>query len=200
VSDVSDADLPDVAQAAMLIEVSSDAGTARIPARRDVISIGRAADNDVVVAGEQTVSRYHAELSRLADGWAVRDLGSHNGTHVNGTRLSAAALCPITVDDVVGVGTATLRLVPTDPGDGMTIADERGAAMHRLLTALSQREREVLALVAAGRTDDQVASELFISVKTVHSHLDRIRDKSGVRRRAELTRLAVRLGLSTPRG
>ena len=72
--------------------------------------------------------------------------------------------------------------------------------MHLLLTALSQREREVLTLVAAGRTDEQVSHELYISVKTVHSHLDRIRDKTGVRRRAELTRLAVRLGLSnTPR-
>jgi DNA-binding CsgD family transcriptional regulator len=199
VNDVTDGQQSDVEHAAMLIEISSEAGIARVPARRDVISIGRAADNDVVVAGEQTVSRYHAELTRLERGWAVRDLGSHNGTHVNGTRLSAAALCPITVDDVVGVGTATLRLIVTDPGDGMTVADERGAAMHRLLTALSHREREVLALVAAGRTDDQVATELFISVKTVHSHLDRIRDKSGVRRRAELTRLAVRLGLSSPR-
>ena len=56
---------------------------------------------------------------------------------------------------------------------------------------LSRRERELLALVAEGLTDNQIAEKLFISVRTVRSHLDRIRDKTGYRRRAELTRLAI---------
>jgi predicted ATPase/DNA-binding CsgD family transcriptional regulator len=60
---------------------------------------------------------------------------------------------------------------------------------------LSPRERELVALVARGRTDAQIAAELFISVRTVRSHLDRIRDKTGCRRRAELTRLALEQGL-----
>ncbi len=47
-------------------------------------------------------------------------------------------------------------------------------------------------LVADGLTDKQIAEKLFISVRTVHTHLDRIRQKTGARRRAELTRLAVR--------
>ena len=46
-----------------------------------------------------------------------------------------------------------------------------------------------------GRTDAQIAAELFISVRTVRSHLDRIRDKTGARRRADLTRLALAAGL-----
>jgi predicted ATPase/DNA-binding CsgD family transcriptional regulator len=60
---------------------------------------------------------------------------------------------------------------------------------------LSARERELVVLVAQGRTDAQIASQLFISVRTVRSHLDRIRDKTGCRRRADLTRLAVQAGL-----
>jgi DNA-binding CsgD family transcriptional regulator len=182
----------------VLLEVSSEAGTARFPARGALVRLGRAADNDVVLSGEPTVSRQHAELVYDPDGWSVRDLGSHNGTHVNGVRLAEGASRPVGPTDVIGLGTVTLRLLSVDDVDGMTIEDGRGREMHRLLTALSTREREVLTLVAAGRTDDQVAAELFISVKTVHSHLDRIRDKTGVRRRAELTRLAVRLGLSNP--
>ena len=47
---------------------------------------------------------------------------------------------------------------------------------------LSPRERELVALIARGRTDAQIAAELFISVRTVRSHLDRIRDKTGSRR------------------
>ncbi|MGF1647320.1 MAG: response regulator [Kineosporiaceae bacterium] len=56
---------------------------------------------------------------------------------------------------------------------------------------LSDRERAVLALVAAGHTDHQIAHRLGIGVSTVRSHLDRIRDKTGQRRRADLTRFAL---------
>jgi predicted ATPase/DNA-binding CsgD family transcriptional regulator len=60
---------------------------------------------------------------------------------------------------------------------------------------LSARERELVILVAQGRTDAQIAAELYIAVHTVRSHLDRIRDKTSCRRRADLTRLALRAGL-----
>jgi DNA-binding CsgD family transcriptional regulator len=60
---------------------------------------------------------------------------------------------------------------------------------------LSARERELVTLVAQGRTDAQIAAQLFISIRTVRSHLDRIRDKTGCRRRADLTRLALAEGL-----
>jgi predicted ATPase/DNA-binding NarL/FixJ family response regulator len=60
---------------------------------------------------------------------------------------------------------------------------------------LSSRERELVTLVAQGQTDAQIAEKLFISVSTVRTHLDRIRDKSGCRRRADLTRLALQEGI-----
>jgi predicted ATPase/DNA-binding CsgD family transcriptional regulator len=63
------------------------------------------------------------------------------------------------------------------------------------LARLSARERELVTLVAQGRTDAQIAAQLSISIRTVRSHLDRIRDKSGCRRRADLTRLALATGL-----
>ena len=100
--------------------------------------------------------------------------------------------------------------------DRARAAEERGAAMSRataaeyalMLTApdppaagalspgaLSARERELVTLVAQGCTDAQIAAQLFISIRTVRSHLDRIRDKTGCRRRADLTRLALSIGL-----
>ena len=60
---------------------------------------------------------------------------------------------------------------------------------------LSAREGELVTLVAQGRTNAQIAAELHISVRTVGSHLDRIRDKTGCRRRADLTRLALAMDL-----
>ena len=63
------------------------------------------------------------------------------------------------------------------------------------LDRLSAREQELVTLVAQGLTDAQIAARLFISARTVGSHLDRIRAKTGCRRRADLTRLALAAGL-----
>jgi DNA-binding CsgD family transcriptional regulator len=60
---------------------------------------------------------------------------------------------------------------------------------------LTPREKELLILLAQGRTDAEIAESMFISIRTVRSHLDRIRAKSGCRRRAELTRLALQNAL-----
>jgi DNA-binding CsgD family transcriptional regulator len=79
-----------------------------------------------------------------------------------------------------------------------TIADNepQAPAAPDVAAGLSDRERELVTLVAQGRTDAQIAGQLFISVSTVRSHLDRIRDKTSCRRRADLTRLALRTGLA----
>jgi DNA-binding NarL/FixJ family response regulator len=61
---------------------------------------------------------------------------------------------------------------------------------------LSARERQVLSLVAAGERDQDIADALEISIRTVRSYLDRIRDKTGQRRRTELTRYAIENGVS----
>jgi DNA-binding CsgD family transcriptional regulator len=110
---------------------------------------------------------------------------------------------------------APLRKARQAPGPARTsAAEQRGATMTLAAAAefvttlatpepsaparqgrLSARERELVTLVARGRTDAQIASELYISVRTVRSHLDRIRDKTGCRRRADLTRLALQTGL-----
>ena len=83
---------------------------------------------------------------------------------------------------------AEYALMLTAPGPPPT-ARPPGAA------GLSARERELVTLVAQGRTDAEIAGQLYISIRTVRSHLDRIRDKTGARRRADLTRLALSAGL-----
>jgi DNA-binding NarL/FixJ family response regulator len=65
---------------------------------------------------------------------------------------------------------------------------------------LSEREREVLALVADGHTNQQVASRLFISQATVKSHLLNIYAKLGVNDRAAAVAQALRRGLLPPDG
>ena len=82
---------------------------------------------------------------------------------------------------------AEYALMLTDPGPPQPAAPGSGQ--------LSARERELVILVAQGRTNAQIAADLRISVRTVGSHLDRIRGKTGCRRRADLTRLALATGL-----
>jgi predicted ATPase/DNA-binding CsgD family transcriptional regulator len=77
----------------------------------------------------------------------------------------------------------------------MTSEDAQAPTARPESGMLSARERELVALVAQGQTDAQIGKRLFISVSTVRTHLDRIRDKSGCRRRADLTRLALQEGI-----
>ncbi len=63
-----------------------DAEGREIPLNRDVVTCGRAEDNDVVV-DHTSVSRHHARLERGAAGCEVVDLGSTNGTFINGERI-----------------------------------------------------------------------------------------------------------------
>ncbi|MGW1680358.1 response regulator [Saccharopolyspora sp. NPDC002376] len=62
---------------------------------------------------------------------------------------------------------------------------------------LSHREAEVLARLAAGERDQDIAVGLRISIRTVRSYLDRIRDKTGLRRRPALTAYAIEHGFAT---
>jgi ABC-type multidrug transport system ATPase subunit len=73
-----------------------------------VMKIGRRPDNDIVVS-DLGVSKQHAELRLSATGrFQLIDLGSHNGTFVNGTRVNQAELQD---DDIIAIGHATFRLV-----------------------------------------------------------------------------------------
>jgi hypothetical protein len=78
-----------------------------LPATDGPVTLGRSRDCDCVLA-EPSVSRRHAELSRAGEHWRLRDLGSRNGTRVNGVRLlDEAEVCP---GDRVSFGDARFRL------------------------------------------------------------------------------------------
>ncbi|MBC2905700.1 FHA domain-containing protein [Streptomyces cupreus] len=99
------------------------------------VRIGRAPDNDLVL-DDLVVSRHHAELRALPDGGhEIADLGSHNGTFLNGGTVTAAPVLP---GDVIGIGHSAFCLVGdelqeyVDTGEislevqGLTVAVDRG--------------------------------------------------------------------------
>ena len=75
------------------------------------VVIGRRHDSDFVI-GDATVSRRHAALHRKGYSWIVEDLGSRNGTRVNGRRVVGRAV--IAPGDELGFGAATARFDPDD--------------------------------------------------------------------------------------
>lgn len=80
--------------------------TLTLPAK-DAWSIGRAPFNDIALSFESTVSSRHAEVRRKGDRVEVADLGSLNGTWVNGRRVRRATVVPT---DALTIGSTTLRL------------------------------------------------------------------------------------------
>jgi ABC-type multidrug transport system ATPase subunit/ABC-type multidrug transport system permease subunit len=82
--------------------------TAVRPLPTRTVRIGRADDNDLVI-DDLVVSRYHAELRALPDdSYEIADLGSHNGTYLNGRPVTGAAIGP---GDIVGIGHSAFCLV-----------------------------------------------------------------------------------------
>jgi two-component system, NarL family, response regulator NreC len=63
---------------------------------------------------------------------------------------------------------------------------------------LTPREREILKLIAEGLTSQEIGTKLFISLKTVTGHRNKLMTKLGLHNRAELVKYAVRKGLVTP--
>ncbi|TDD12211.1 response regulator transcription factor [Nonomuraea deserti] len=66
------------------------------------------------------------------------------------------------------------------------------------LNALTDREREVMALVAAGLSNDEIAAQLVLSPATAKTHVSRIMTKLSVRDRAQLVVIAYEAGMITP--
>ena len=84
---------------------------------------------------------------------------------------------------------------PSSWGEEDGEAAGRFAVHERLDDPLSEREREVLGLLASGKTNSEVAGDLFVSVGTVKSHTGNIYRKLGARNRAEALARARELGL-----
>ncbi|MER5835542.1 response regulator transcription factor [Streptomyces sp. NPDC002130] len=120
-----------------------------------------------------------------------------------GAGASGYVLKSVADRDLVEACRATMRGEPfLYPGavdalirDHLGRAREGGAGASR---ALTDREEEILKLVAEGHTSQQIADLLVISPKTVERHRANLLQKLGLKDRLELTRYAIRVGLIEP--
>lgn len=99
-----------------------------------VMRIGRALENELVVSDLQ-VSRNHAEFHATPDGrFEIRDLGSHNGTFVNGMPIAKGGTALLGPNDIVGVGHSTFRIVGDRLEEFVDTGDVSFSARHLTVT------------------------------------------------------------------
>jgi predicted component of type VI protein secretion system len=183
------------------IEVMSGARSWRFSLEADRTTVGKAVENDVALEQDPTASRLHAVLERFPAGWCVTDLGSSNGTWVNGERIWSARR--LRHGDEIRVGQT--RLIFRDPLAAGGAATEAEVAPP----TLTARERDVLVALCRPLLDRDmftepastraIADDLVITQAAVKQHLANLYDKFGVpagdsHRRSRLANEALRRG------
>lgn len=174
------------------IEVWTSALPEVVPLDTDRVTVGKDGGNHVTLGSDRTASRLHAAFERFGSGWCVIDLGSRNGTHVNGERiLGPRSLHP--GDEVMIGGT---RLVFRDDGgrkQSTTLAAQRPPELttreHQVLLALC---RPVLSgdLLTEPASVRAIAAELVLTEDAVKKHLRRLYEKFHIIERPARGRLA----------
>jgi DNA-binding MarR family transcriptional regulator len=183
------------------IEVISGASSWRFSLEADRTTVGKAAENDVALEHDPMASHLHAILERFPAGWCVTDLGSSNGTWVNGERIWSTHR--LRHGDEIRVGQT--RLIFRDPSSaGGSVTEAEDAP-----PALTARERDVLIALCRPLLDRDmftepaatraIAEELVITQPAVKQHLANLYDKFGVggdqsNRRSRLANEALRRG------
>lgn len=186
------------------LEVSSAAGGERRHPVADRLVIGRSPLSDVVLSADTQVSRLHAVLERITGRWVVRDVGSRNGTYVNGERLREPVW--LRAGDEIRVGRTRLVLKGQVHADDPDVTDHQ--APPPLLTS---RERDVLLAImrplVAGpfgqaASTAEIARALGVSDVAVKRHMLRLYRKFGIEgsgsaRQARLAAAALQRGAIT---
>jgi pSer/pThr/pTyr-binding forkhead associated (FHA) protein len=180
-----------------LEKMSADVGS-------EVLVVGRSSQVDITIDDDK-VSRRHAQLTVVADQWAIEDLGSTNGTSLNGDVLIGRRV--LRDGDELRVGSTTIAF--RDYADAGSSTGKAGPT-----PAITAGERKVLVALCRpffshGRfkqaaTRKQVAAELFTGEPAVQQHLLHLYDKFGIEgergeRRDLLADMVIELGVVTRR-
>jgi hypothetical protein len=180
------------------LEVSGPGGRELVALERRRVVVGSSPECDVVVR-DATVSQVHAVLDRVSAVWTVRDVGSSNGTYVNGKRITGE--WRLRAGDEVRLGTTRLVLKGSAPAAGAT-------ATLAEPPRLTGRERDVLVELcrpfstggafSEPATVHEIARALVVTDPAVKHHLANLYDKfeiaEGPRRRARLANAALTTG------
>ena len=192
------------------LEISKPSGRELIPLEGQRVTLGKALTNAVPLEHDETVSRLHAVLENLGFAWSIRDLGSRNGTYLNGERITAERV--LRSGDEVRVGKSRLLFWEVrDSGEGKLDPETMTAQPLELPPRLTPRELDVLVVLCRPLVSDdafpelpsvrRMAGELFVTEAAVKQHLQNLYDKFAIPaegdRRVRLANEALRRGAVT---
>jgi DNA-binding NarL/FixJ family response regulator len=156
-----------------------------LEATRRILSADAVAPPRVVILTTFDLDRYvYAALSAGASGFLLKDVSPEQ---------LVAAVRLVRSGDALLAPAITRRLI-----ERYASRDERAATLHRDLSTLTPREIEVLALLARGLSNAELAASLHLSDATVKTHVARILSKLRLRDRAQAIVVAYETGLVTP--
>lgn len=137
-----------------------------------------------LVLDDSTVSRDHLELRLSPDRTVTLTDTSTNGTLVNGVRVARSNPVELRDGDRIELGSVRLTFRAQTPDDAdeealrRTISELEAGRLTTVvedrLAELTEREREILALIAQGHSNGAIARRLVVSVRTVEAHVRRI--------------------------
>jgi pSer/pThr/pTyr-binding forkhead associated (FHA) protein len=174
------------------------------------VTVGKASTNIVSLEHDSTVSRLHAVLENLGFAWSVRDVGSRNGTYLNGEKISAERV--LRSGDELRVGKSRLIFWEAKEGDEEAASEETiSATPADPPPLLTRRELEVLVVLCRPLLSDdpfpaaasvrRMAQELVVTEAAIKQHLQNLYDKFGIpaegERRIRLANEAIGRGAVT---
>jgi non-specific serine/threonine protein kinase len=140
---------------------------------------------------DERALRLAGVVGRLSREFSFTAWSSRVNQLMEGTARIRKKLGPQRSEQILGEGMAMNTQTALDYAVGATTVGEEKADPG----PLSRREREVAAMVAGGMTNKEIAQRLFIAERTAEGHVERIRNKLGVRSRTEVATWAVARGL-----
>lgn len=192
------------------LEVWKPSGRQLIPLGSERVTVGKSSNNVVSLDHDSTVSRVHAVLEKLGYAWSVRDVGSRNGTYINGEKISTERV--LRSGDELRVGKSKLVFWEVRDADEMTVGEATvSVAPTQPPPRLTPRELEVLVVLCRPLVSGdpfpeavsvrQMAQELFVTEAAIKQHLQNLYDKFAVapegERRVRLANEAIRRGAVT---
>jgi len=156
----------------LIIVEGKDRGR-EVTAKRGVIRVGTAADNDLVLS-DDAVSRQHVELRLSSDAVRIVDLGSTNGTTVDGVRVNDAILAP---GSLIRVGDTALRALTVEEPVVVPLSSRtsfggllgRSAALRQVFAVLERASASEATILVEGETG--TGKEL--AAEAIHTHSPR---------------------------
>src|ERR1700758_450053 len=135
------------------LEIWKPSGRELITLSGQRVTIGKAPTNAVPLEHDMTVSRVHAVLENLGFAWSVRDVGSRNGTYINGEKISAERV--LRSGDELRVGNSRLIFWEVKQADEATVNEPTvSAEPAQLPPRLTPRELEVLEVLCRPLVSD----------------------------------------------